>query len=181
MDANTIEIMEQNYNFPLETEIKCTYETYREASKTYKKSQKKYWAIIYILVALLIVGGVFLLIAGSNSFIATVSITLGVIYLPLVQFIYSLKLKKAFKTNIAMQDATIRYSFYEDELELTTPDASSKMKYEKMYSTLEDANCILLLVSARQYFIIKKENCSEELLEFLHVKMDEINARKNKR
>ena len=173
--------MDQNYNFPLETEVVCTYELFKDAARTYKKGQAKRWGIVYAFIAILIVLSIFLLIVDDNKLFGGFCLSVGIIYVPLLHFIYWLQLQKSYKTNLALRDETIHYSFYEDEIELTSPAASSKMKYEKLYSALEDDKNILLLLSARQYLIIRKEKCSDELLSFLHVKMDEINARKAKK
>ena len=180
IDKGEIISMEPNTNMPLETEIKCSYELYKAAANTFLKNNNKRMMTIYIIDALLIILSLLLLVMGDYSAIPIVCLIVGIIYIPCFFILRSIQMKKTFKTNIALHDATVHYSFYEDAIEMTSPVTTSRIKYDAIYTTMEDDRCILLLPSAKQYFIIDKKNCSEELISFLHVKMDEIKVRKKK-
>lgn len=173
--------MDSNINMPLETDVECTYETIKEVSRTHLKSDKKRMMQLYRLDALIIFLSLLLLMIGGDKKFAITFLIIGVIWLPIFFLIRSSLIKKAYKTNIALQDATIHYTFYDENFEISTPSTLSKMNYEAIYSTIEDDKYILLLPSSKQYFAIDKRKCSEELINFLHQKMEEIKARNSKR
>ena len=99
--------MEQNMNMPLETEILCTYDLFKEAAKTYRKSKKKLWITIYALIAFVIVAGCVLLTIDESNVTGICGIACGVLYIPLIWFIQYLQVRKSYKSNIAMQNKTI--------------------------------------------------------------------------
>ncbi len=173
--------MDSNINIPLETYVNSTYKTFKEAERTYYKSKNKLMVVIYILVTFMIICSLLLLMLGSDVTTSITFLVISVLYLPGIYLIRLLLIKKMYKTNVALHDSTIHYIFYDEYFELSTPLTQSKVKYEAIYSTIEGDNYILLLPSAKKFFIVDKRNCSEELINFLHIKMEEINTRNSKK
>ena len=173
--------MDQSTNMPYITEVYCSFNTYKSADRTYLKSKRKWQIFIYILLAILMVECLVLLFVFNKRDAVVLSMTgICVVYLPLINLIRLAQIKKSYNTNRALHNSTIRYAFYENDFEQSTAVTSSRVRYEALYSAIEDDVNILLFMSSRQYLIIQKKNCSEELLSFLHMKMNEINSRKGK-
>ncbi len=163
---------------PFETEIEITYDVAKGAALTHYRSQKKKWIALIILIALLIILGLFLLIYYDDKLIGALGVIMGIIYIPLIFLIWNIRLKKAYESNKAFKDTKIHMTFWEEELELKTAKTESRIRYDALYSVLEDDKYILLCPSSKQYFVVKKANCSEELITFLHGKAAEINSRR---
>ena len=173
--------MDSNINMPLETYVKGTYETFKEAERTCYKSKNKLIVTLYILITIIIIDSLILIMLGSYVTSSIGSLIFGVLCIPGIYFFRLFFVKKMYKTNIGLHDSTMHYLFYNEYFERSTSLTLLKVKYEAIYSTIEDDNFILLMPSANQYYVVDKRNCSEELINFLHIKMEEIKARNSKK
>ena len=160
----------------MEADVECNFAEYKEACGEYLKSKKKILIIVYILSAAMILIGTLQLLYTEETFSSVIFILVGVMYTPLLFFLRYMQLKTIYKHNTAMRDVNIHYVFTESGFEITTNKVNSKLTYDAMFKGVEGKKYILLQPSSMQFYMIKKENCSEELLAFLRMKMAEINA-----
>ena len=101
-------------------------------------------------------------------------ILIGVFFLFLVIFIpvfWYLMLvansKKYFKSNKAAQYSILNYTFEEDKIVIETERGSSFIKYDEVYKVYETKTNFYLFISNNQAYVIVKENCSDELTQFI--------------
>ena len=103
----------------------------------------------------------------------SITVFLGVTiiaYPLLIDYLYKRKLKKTFAAMPAGQNEHIRYEFYPDHVLLLTNHGDGSYKYSDFTKMLETKDEIVLLLSRNQGLLILKENCSQELLDFLRGK-----------
>jgi len=76
-------------------------------------------------------------------------------------------IKKTYYSNKTISKTVCEFEFYEKEIIEKTPDGSMKVKYENLYKIIETKTNLYLMIAQNQGFIIVKENCSPELIEFI--------------
>lgn len=76
--------------------------------------------------------------------------------------------RKQYKSAKLMQDAMLRFTFYEDYFTAESDFESSNIKYDMLHKIIETKSNFYLYISANQGHIIVKANCSDELCDFLH-------------
>lgn len=101
-------------------------------------------------------------------------ILIGVIFLFLVIFVpvfwylmFVTNSKKYFKSNKAAQYSILNYTFEEDKIVIETERGSSFIKYDEVYKIYETKTNFYLFISNKQACVIVKENCSDELIQFI--------------
>ena len=156
----------------LETEFKFTLEDVKAAALVSLKSKKKVFGFVGVLLLVMIALSVFLLCVSEDKFVPIMCIILAVVYFPVVFGLNLYMVKHNYNANKSIKDATIHYVFRDDDFDIDTGKTFGKVRYEVLYSIVEDEKYILLKPSPRQMYIIKKECCSDELLAFLHTKAD---------
>ena len=75
--------------------------------------------------------------------------------------------KEYFKSNKVAQNSVINYTFEEDKIVIETERGSSFIKYDEVYKVYETKTNIYLFISNNQAYVIVKENCSDELTQFI--------------
>ncbi|WP_029233340.1 YcxB family protein [Butyrivibrio sp. VCB2006] len=164
----------------LETEFKFTLEDVKAAALVSLKSKKKIFRIIGVLLIVIIALGVFLLCVSEDKMFPIMCIVIAVLYIPLVFGLNLYMVKQNYNANKSIKDATIHYVFRDEDFDIDTGKTFGKVRYEVLYSIVEDEKYILLKPSPRQMYIVKKEYCSDELLAFLHTKAEMVNANRKK-
>lgn len=97
-----------------------------------------------------------------------VGIIIGVLLSPvIVPFINARMVKKAYKSNSLLQDTTSEFLFFEEHMEQHSSVGVSKVPYEKLYTILETPANFYMMVAKNQGFIIVKENCDPQLINFI--------------
>ena len=77
------------------------------------------------------------------------------------------QVKKAFFSNKMAQNVSFHFDFHEDYVEGTSPQGKSLVKYEQLYKIHETKSHFYLMSSRIAGSIIRKQNCSPELITFL--------------
>ena len=75
--------------------------------------------------------------------------------------------KEIYNSNKVIQEIESEISFYEDCFEQTNSLGTSKITYDKIYRILENDTNLYIMISKNQGYIIIKENCSQELIDFI--------------
>ena len=149
------------------TDVTMTIDEYtRMAMKVTEKSRR---LIIAIAETIWILLGAAAFVMKQYSITVFLGVTI-IAYPLLIDYLYKRKLKKTFAALPAGQNEHIRYEFYPDHVLLLTNHGDGSYKYSDFIKMLETKDEIVLLLSRDQGLLILKENCSQELLDFLRGK-----------
>lgn len=83
--------------------------------------------------------------------------------------------RKAWDSNKAAQGIISRFKFYEDHVEQENSVGTSRLQYDKLYDILEVDSAFYIMIANNQGFIVDKQNCSEELADFIRSKKKNCN------
>lgn len=76
--------------------------------------------------------------------------------------------EKAYNSNIFYQKNSLwSYSFFDDYLEERTEDSYEKFEYSMIYKVIESDSNFYIMKGENQGYIIVKNNCTPELIEFI--------------
>lgn len=156
-------------------------ETMETKSKwTVEELMKYQWVTLFKLhkayVCFVLVFDVLLLIIASVAFyngylfLGTESIIFAFI-LPLMIYIITLvRVKKNYRSSKFLQNTVTTLQFDHDQFEAITDRGSSVIRYDDLYRIIETKTNFYLFVSNCMALTVIKENCSNELISFLHEK-----------
>ena len=149
------------------TQTKITLDDIIKLNKLYFLKMQKVRLILMVLYE------IFLLWVCLSAF-ALHWILLGGIFLFLVIFVpffwYMMLVansKKYFKSNKVAQNSVINYTFEEDKIVIETDRGSSFIKYDEVYKFYETKTNFYLFENNKQAYVIVKDNCSDELTQFI--------------
>ena len=149
------------------TQTKITLDEIIKLNKVYFFKMQKVRLILMVLYE------IFLLWVCLSAF-ALHWILLGGIFLFLVIFVpifwYMMLVansKKYFKSNKVAQNSVINYTFEEDKIVIETERGSSFIKYDEVYKFYETKTNFYLFENNKQAYVIVKDNCSDELTQFI--------------
>lgn len=149
------------------TDVTMTIDEYiRMAMKVTEKSRRM---IVIIAEIIWIVFGIVAFVMKQYSVTVFLGVTI-IAYPLLIDYFYKRKLKKTFDAMPAGQNEHLRYEFYPDHVLLLTNHGEGSYKYSDFVKMLETKEEIILLLSSNQGLLVLKQNCSQELLEFLRAK-----------
>lgn len=77
--------------------------------------------------------------------------------------------KKMYNSNQSMQNIELTYSFFEDYMVQESEIGRTEIKYADLYKVDESKTRFYIRNSKLTAFIVVKENCSEELCEFIRM------------
>lgn len=144
------------------TSTECTWEVYRRFSRDIMFRRRKIHLLILVFMACTCAAGWML----SEPFFYLLALCVPGIFLLAVFG----EAKKAYRSNRLMQNAVIEYEFYEDFFVVHSDTGTSKIEYEKLYRIVETKKSLYPMIGRNQGYIIRKEDCSGELLTFLKEK-----------
>ena len=151
-------------------------------SKNYENSKlKKHLKWIWILVAVAILEiVVFHLLPGNSGAYDTfsvilITVTAIIIILSLVAYLFircpfflNKSVEKAYFSNSFLQNNRLQsFSFYADHFEEKTNASLSKIEYSLIHTIIETETNFYILTGENQGYVIIKNNCSPELIEFI--------------
>lgn len=149
------------------TQTKITLDEIIKLNKVYFLKMQKVRLILMVLYE------IFLLWVCLSAF-ALHWILLGGIFLFLVIFVpifwYMMLVnnsKEYFKSNKVAQNSVINYTFEEDKIVIETERGSSFIKYDEVYKFYETKTNFYLFENNKQAYVIVKDNCSDELTQFI--------------
>lgn len=149
------EVMEALYT----VKNKYTYEEYRKFS--YYCSW--YSSRVTIAVCIVIMLG-FLVNSIIKGYILPISVVVA--FFVGFPFFIEYSIKKAYKTHKAYEhEVTIR--FFEEFIEGEVANSTTKVLYKNLYKTVETKTSFFIMMGNNQGFLVIKENCTEELCEFI--------------
>lgn len=147
-----------------QTDMVYTYEVYELYNKLiFAKRLRKLTIQLAILLPLLTI---FLLLMQMLD-LFFIAMVFTVAYPFALFFARKQAVKKTWQSNQIVQNQQIHNDFYADRVVQTSPMGTAVCPYDKLHNILENDRLICLMIANNQGLVIVKENCSEELIEFL--------------
>lgn len=87
--------------------------------------------------------------------------------------LYNRTLNRQFESNVLMKDKRIDYEFFNEYFRVITVNSTSTVQYSEIYEIIETPTNIYLLISTHESFVLIKENCSNDLILFIKLKVGE--------
>lgn len=140
------------------------YYKYNEAVLLRRKNFKAVMITLPILYVLLMV-----VVFYSTKEFSAVFVLLLALLLSAVVFIVSFKknVKKAYYSNKTITSCVADFEFYDSYVAEKTENGEVRTDYSKIYDIIESKTNFYIMIAINQGFIIVKENCSSELIEFI--------------
>ena len=80
-------------------------------------------------------------------------------------------IRRVYETNKMIQNTLTTFSFYREHFVSEAAEGRDSIPYDKLYAVLESETNFYLMIARNQGMVLRKENCSAELQEFLrHLK-----------
>ncbi len=145
------------------TELEYTYGEYRKMKRRVYEAN-----IVLQLIAIAIATPFIVLLSKRLGSIApyTVAIFAGVVIIKYVIRIVERK-REGWKLGSKTNSDTYRYTFFEDNFEVKTERHTYKINYHDILKIIETKTHFYLKYEKYNAFILKKENCSDELIRFI--------------
>ena len=137
-----------------------TFEEYKKFAKAVLKWNR---IILGAFLWFAFLSGVLLIGFNGVSSQACFLVLFPVIYV----ILRKLSIKRYYNSNKILKDITEEYEFYEDYLIAKNTNSEAKIEYDKIFKIIETKTNFYIMVAQNQGYIISKEICSEELVEFL--------------
>lgn len=148
------------------TETYYTFEEHKKWNKVFRSRVSKYnlrIGICYLLLGLLS-GLSFCLSKYEISYGILLAIPIAAV-INLVQVKFSVK--RTWKTNQIAHNKKVHFLFYDNYFEVITHQGNSKFFYNEIYKILETNTNVYILPNNNQGFIVIKDNCPLEFLDFI--------------
>lgn len=146
-----------------QTELEYTYSEYM---KLQKKIYGRRFNILFVMIGIIVV-----LIMGFSKELNQIiyfSIAFFSIVPLLIQIIVAIIGIKIGWALDKITDTTInKYTFFEHHLEMKNDTGTYYVNYHDIYRIIETKTHFYLEIDKYHHFIIKKENCCDELIEFI--------------
>ena len=128
---------------------------------------RKKFVFIYVLFAVLIIASilkcVFIGFAVTDAaFIGAIVFSAGLCYYLIIK-----EIKTNYNSNKQLTKTVAKMEFFENEFIEKTERSSTAIRYEDLFEILESKTNFYLMLAKNQGAIIVKQNCSEELIEFI--------------
>ena len=153
-----------------ETQTADSFDEYKRYCKVLSGKQKsrRFIIIFTVLIILSFVSNYFNNDYRSKEYLFNlIPCVLFVFVLILNEVRYKSSMKKAYYSAKALNNSIMHYKFYENEFEISNSHGYGKYQYNELYSIIETQTNFYLMLSHKQGYIIIKENCSPELIQFL--------------
>lgn len=148
-----------------QTDMVYTYEIYELFNKLISaKSLRRLTIQMEILLPLM---ALFLYLMHMVE-LSIFFIVFTMVYPIVLIYVRKQAVKKTWQSNKMVQGQRIRYDFYADRVVQASPMGTAVCAYDKLHDILENDRLICLMIANNQGLVIVKENCSEELVQFLH-------------
>lgn len=146
-----------------QTQLEYTYGEYRKMQRRVYEAN-----IILQLIAIAVVTPLIILLLKNIGSIApyAVAIIAGVV---IIKYIVRLVDKKGegWKLGSKENTDTYQYTFFEDYFEVKTERRTYKVNYQDLLKIIETKTHFYLKYEKYGAFILKKENCDDELIQFI--------------
>ena len=149
------------------TQTKFTVDEMIKLNRTYFFKMQKFRLILMVLYELLLLW-ICLSAFDLHWILIGFFFLFLVIFVPVFWYLmFVTNSKKYFKSNKAAQYSILNYTFEEDKIVIETERGSSFIKYDEVYKIYETKTNFYLFISNKQAYVIVKENCSDELIQFI--------------
>lgn len=106
-------------------------------------------------------------IAAKEYYSLVTAFVIVILIIVIIPVSLNKSIKKTYYSNKMISKTVCEFEFYDKELVEKTPDGSMKVQYENLYKIIETKTNLYLMIAQNQGFIIVKENCTPELIEFI--------------
>lgn len=148
-----------------ETETVYTLNECRKAAWGVWLHSKKDVAF-FICLAILMLIGIVSISFGMYDVGSKILLIMGA-YVVALLAITELQIRKGFNTNKIMQNAKVHFVFYEDRFEVLSASGNNHIEYKQLYKMIETKENFYPMIASNNMFIVRKADCSEELIDFL--------------
>lgn len=106
-------------------------------------------------------------IAAKEYYSFFIAFVIVILIIAIIPVSLNKSIKKTYYSNKMASKTICEFEFYEKELVEKTPDGSMRVQYENLYKIIETKTNLYLMIAQNQGFIIVKDNCTSELIEFI--------------
>lgn len=162
-----------------ETSIVYDFDTYKRLSAfAAKKINKFAQRVIAADICILLLAYISYRTGAMTMAIAFI---ISAVAWPFVAYFKQKKnVKKAWDSAPVIHDTVYSYKFFEDKMTVNTPNGEANVKYGDIFKVIEDDEFMMIMVSGNRGYLLKKENCSPDLVLFVQNLAEGANNRKNK-
>ena len=150
-----------------QTTSEYTLEEYHKFNHTVQTKVNKLPILLAVMAAALVALAILQLLDG-NIPLAVAFVILGALLPLFFRWTQGRMEKRVFASNQAMQGLVTTFTFYQDHFEQVNALGQTTLPYDKIYRTIETETNFYILLGKNQGMILIKQNCSPELVEFLH-------------
>lgn len=145
-----------------QTECKYTYDEFMK----YEKSVAQKKMLIMLVASSMILLTIYAVLIRS---IIAVLVMAGIMVLmdSILLLLNNKRIKKLWNSSTSMQNKDVKYTFNDSNMEIENELGNSKIEYNSIYKIIETKTNFYIMISTVQGFIIVKENCSSELINFI--------------
>jgi len=148
-----------------ETKTKYTFEEYKKFNYAISTSISK------MPIKVIIIEVLFLLIAymymEQSLHTTLVSVLCAIIFPIMIFMTINSNIKKTYNSNKTMRDMDVEFEFYKDYCLYKCEIGENKIEYKNLYKVIETKSNFYLMIAKNQGIILKKDNCSQELQDFI--------------
>ena len=146
------------------TSLKYTFEEYKRFSKAVmKKNMRK----VYVSLIILLMCAGLLSFVSPDSYLSLFLLIFIVIYPVMLCLGQNRAIKKTYNSNELLKDINQSLEFYEDYFIAKTEKSEAKVEYVKLYEVIENKTNFYLMIANNQGYLVSKDNCSKELIDFI--------------
>ena len=149
-----------------ETTSENTLEEFIRFNQVVARSQKAYWIYRAVVIISILVCSLYLFIKG-DLYGGSIFLIVLVFIVILWRVLLTTRARKCWQSNKMMQNMVETFYFYEDHVEQISPMGNITIHYDQLYKILEDQKHFYLLIAKNQGSIVNKENCKEQLIDFI--------------
>ena len=149
-----------------EAETVYTLEECRKAAWAVWLHSKKIMAFFICLVFMLVVG-ILSISFGSYDTGSKILLLTG-IYILMLFVLIERQIRNGFKTNRIIRNSKVQFDFYDEYFDVISESGNSHIEYDQLYRLMETKENFYPMISCNNMFIVRKADCSRELIDFLH-------------
>ena len=148
-----------------QTKTKYTFEEYQKFNNAVTMNiNKMATKIVGVEVCFFLLAYIYM---TKNLYATTILVLCGLIFPLLFYFTMKDNIKRTYQSNKSMKDLEVTFEFFEDNVRYFHKMGDNKVEYKDLYSIIETKSNFYLMIAKNQGLIIKKDNCSEELKQFI--------------
>ena len=144
---------------------KYNYEEYKKFNYAITSSINKMPVKIVVIMLLFILMAYMYM--SRSIHVSLIMLICSIIFPVFLILTIKSNIKRTYSSNKSMQDMDVNFEFYDEYFMYKCKIGDSKIEYKDLYKILETKTNIYLMIAKNQGVILKKENCSEDLIDFI--------------